>query len=289
MSKNILVVLLIMISALFGCGSGGGTSTSGTSGQSQDPSSGPAVPGQQTKQTLTTALDGNIAGYLEYLPGDHATSNHTYPLIIFCHGLGELGDGSSASLDKVAYNGIPKLIRNNQFPTGFTVNNQTFSFIVVSPQFKSWPTANNIVALIDHLKTRGIRFDPKRVYVTGLSMGGGATWSAANSSASLPLIAAVVPVCGAQDSNDASAKRIADGHLAVWALHNNGDQTVTVNNTNHWIDAINKFNPTIPPRKTIFNVSGHDAWTQTYNPAYKEVFDGTPLNVYEWMLTHKKP
>lgn len=286
MSKSILTILLIMISMLFGCGSGGNTSTSG---QSQDPSSGPAVPGQQSKQTLATAVDGNIAGYLEYLPGDYATSNHTYPLIIFCHGSGEVGDGSSAALDKVANNGIPRLIRDNKFPAGFTVNNQTFSFIVVSPQFKSWPTSNNIVALIDHLKTQGIRFDPKRVYVTGLSMGGGATWAAANSTASLPLIAAAVPVCGAQDSNDAGAKRIADAHLPVWALHNNGDPTVSVNNTNHWIDAINKFNPTIPPHKTIFVASSHDAWTQAYNPAYKEIFDGKPLNVYEWMLTYKKP
>jgi hypothetical protein len=33
-------------------------------------------------------------------------------------------------------------------------------------------------------------------------------------------------------------------------------------------------------KKTIFLVNGHDAWTTTYDPSYKE----NGLNVYEWML-----
>jgi len=35
---------------------------------------------------------------------------------------------------------------------------------------------------------------------------------------------------------------------------------------------------------TIFPVSGHDAWTKTYDLNFRE--DG--LNVYEWMLTHSR-
>ena len=281
--------LCLLLAALFlvGCG---GSNAPGSSSWVPDPSSGPAVPGQQVKHTLATALDGNIGGYLEYLPGDYATSNHTYPLMLFCHGVGGLGNGSEASLDKVANNGVPRLIRDGAFPAGFTVNQESFSFIVVSPQFINWPAASNLVALLDHLTlSRGLRIDPKRVYVTGLIMGGGLTWSAASSASSLARIAAVVPVCGALDSSDAGAKRIADAHLPVWALHNSGDPTVPVSNTQHWIDAINQCNPAIPPRKTIFTSTSHDAWTEAYDPEYWETIDGQAMNVYEWMLSYRKP
>lgn len=253
-----------------------------------DPSHGPAVPGQQVKQVLPTALDGNIGGYLEYVPGDYASSGHSYPLLVFCHGSGEVGDGSDTALTKVAQNGPPKLIRDGQFPAGFTVNGNTYSFIVVSPQFKGWPSASNLKALLDHLKGKGMRFNPARVYVTGLSMGGGATWVAARDSNTLPLIAAVVPVCGAQDSDLASAKRISDAHLPVWALHNDQDPTVSVNNTNNWIRDINANAPVVPARKTIFVSTSHDAWSKAYNPAYREDIDGQAMNVYEWMLAHSK-
>jgi predicted peptidase len=279
------VCLVLWVLCMMGCGSG----ASGPSSQVQDPSSGVAVAGKQVKRTLAAPLDGNIGGYLEYLPGDYDTSNHTYPLIIFCHGSGEVGDGSSASLDNVAKNGVPRLIRDNAFPAGFTVGAETFSFIVVSPQFKSWPAASNIVALLNLLKNQGVRYDLRRVYLTGLSMGGGATWGGASTASSLALIAGVVPVCGAQDASTAGAQLIADAELPVWALHNSGDPTVSVNNTNHWIDAINSQSPVVPARKTIFIATGHDAWTQAYNPNYRETINGRWLNVYEWMLCFRKP
>ncbi len=270
--------------SLLGCTGGAHTTPAVT----PDPSSGPAVPGQQVKQVLPTTLDGNIGGYLEYVPGDYATSGRTYPLMIFCHGSGEVGDGSDAALTKVAQNGPPKLIRDGHFPAGFTVNGSTFSFIVVSPQFKGWPAASNLKALVDHLRGKGLRFDPARVYVTGLSMGGGATWLAARDTTTLPLIAAVAPICGAQDSDLAGAKRIADAHLPVWALHNNQDPTVTVNNTEHWIRDINANTPAIPARKTLFTSTSHDAWTKAYDPTYRENINGQDMNVYEWLLSFRK-
>jgi len=274
--------LLLAALCLLGCGGSKENSM-------PDPSSGPAVAGQQTKHVQSTAIDGNIGGYLEYLPGDYDTSGHTYPLLIFCHGMGELGDGSDTGLDAVARNGVPKLIRTGSFPSGFTVDGETFAFIVVSPQFKAWPTASNIAALLDHLRGRNLRFDARRVYVTGLSMGGGATWNAASNATTLAQIAAVVPVCGAQGPNDAGAKRIAEASLPVWALHNNGDPTVPVSNTTGWMTAINKYSPAIPPRQTIFQSTSHDAWSEAYDPEYWETIDGQPMNIYEWMLMHRKP
>jgi predicted peptidase len=274
---------------LLGCGGGSKDASSGsTAPKTTDPSTGPAVPGQQVKQVLTTPIDTNIGGYLEYVPGDYATTTRIYPLMIFCHGLGELGTGSSTDLDKVAVNGPPKLIKNNQFPAGFTVNGGTYSFIVISPQFKQWPSNSNIKALLDHLKGKGLRFDPTRVYLTGLSMGGGITWTAGSDATVLPSLAAILPICGAAGSDPAGAKRVADAKLPVWALHNDQDPTVTVSNTNNWVTEINNNAPTIPARKTIFVAASHDAWSKAYDPNYREMINGQNMNVYEWMLSYKK-
>ena len=171
--------LCFLLATLGLTGCGGSSETAAPSAQG-DPSSGPAVAGQQLKRSLAAPLDGNIGGYLEYLPGDCLSSGHSYPLMIFCHGSGERGDGSEAALDAVARNGVPKLIQNGTFPAGFTATGGTFAFIVISPQFMNWPTPGNIVALLDHLRGRGLPIDSRRVYLTGLSMGGGATWAAAS-------------------------------------------------------------------------------------------------------------
>ncbi|MBW7890223.1 MAG: hypothetical protein H3C48_04190, partial [Chitinophagaceae bacterium] len=42
--------------------------------------------------------------------------------------------------------------------------------------------------------------------------------------------------------------------------------------------------PSVKAKLTVFNANGHDAWSKTYDPNFRE--DG--LNVYEWMLSHKR-
>jgi len=61
---------------------------------------------------------------------------------------------------------------------------------------------------------------------------------------------------------------------------------VPVSNTNGYVDLINA-DPTPPSplaKKTIFPVQGHDAWTTTYNPDFRE----NGLNIYEWMLQYQR-
>ncbi len=48
------------------------------------------------------------------------------------------------------------------------------------------------------------RIDTTRIYVSGLSMGGGVTWEYAAAYASR--VAAIVPICGASTPNDTKAK-----------------------------------------------------------------------------------
>jgi hypothetical protein len=243
----------------------------------------------QVQTARYTSMTANTNAFYEYLPqGYSATGTQTYPLILFIHGMGELGDGSSANLPKVLRNGPPKLINNGTFPTSFTVNGQTHRFIVISPQFVAWPNGAQIDAIISYA-IANYKVDPKRVYVTGLSMGGGMTWDYAGNTAFLTYvqrIAAIVPICGASSPSIYRSRTIANYNLPVWALHNLNDPTVPVSYTNDYIDMINAVVPaiTIPPKKTIFNASGHDAWSTAYSPTYRE----NNMNVYEWMLQYQR-
>lgn len=235
------------------------------------------------------SMTSNSNGFYEYLPAGYSTPGNQakYPVIIFLHGQGELGNGSSSQLSTVLRNGPPKLINQGIFPASFTVNGQTHSFIVISPQFTSWPTPTGINNIINYL-IQNYRVDTNRIYLTGLSMGGGGVWEyAGNNSTYANRLAAIIPVCGASWPEPGRARIIAAANLPVWATHNLNDGTVPVYYTNDYITAM--LQAPIPsiiiPKKSIFNASGHDAWTTTYNPSWRE--NGI-YNVYEWMLTHQR-
>src|ERR1700694_3606519 len=99
----------------------------------------------QTPRYITTS--SNSHGFYEYLPAGYGTGSQKYPLMIFIHGIGELGNGVS-DLPRVLKNGPPKLINNGTFPNSFTVNGNTFSYIVISPQFVNIPGPLDIDALM---------------------------------------------------------------------------------------------------------------------------------------------
>ena len=284
MSSGWKVGVILSGICLLGC-SGPGHSTA----SEPNYGAGPPIPGLQVHRSLAAALDGNIGGYLEFVPADYATSNHTYPLLLFCHGSSESGDGSNDMVGNVANRGVPMLLRDGGFPAQFTVKGETYSFIVESPQFQNWPSPSNLVALMDHLKSRDLHFDPTRVYLTGLSMGGALAWTGACSPELLPMIAAVVPISGAETFTEARAQVIAEAGLPVWALHNDGDPMVSSSLTRDWVDAINRHNPAIPARETLFHNEIHDAWTLAYNPGCRETIEGISMNLYEWLLSYRKP
>jgi predicted peptidase len=232
---------------------------------------------QQTARYISTC--SNSGGFYEYLPQGYNSSTQSYPLIIFIHGIGELGDGSSSQLPKVTNNAIPKLIKLGQFPTSFSVNGQNFSFVILSPQFKAWPSAADVNSVINYA-VQHYRVDPSRIYVTGLSMGGGATWEYAAAYANR--VAAIVPVCGASYPTTTKAQAIAAGKVAVWGTHNDYDPTVPSSNTKNYVAYITQAGGNA--KKTIWPLSYHDAWGKTYDPNFKE----NNLNVYQWMLQYQK-
>lgn len=238
----------------------------------------------QTPRYLSMITNSNA--FYEYLPQGYQSESVNYPLLIFVHGIGELGRGTLASLPNVLFNGPPRVIKDGKFPNSFRVGVDEFKFVVISPQFISWPTATDIKEVIDYAINH-YKVDINRIYLTGLSMGGGVVWEyASNSVAYASRIAGLVPVCGVAPSNAQKGQNIASANLPVWATHNDGDGTVDVDNTHNFIRFINSSNPPPNPlaKKTIFDDDSHDAWSKTYNPDFKE----NGLSVYEWMLLHKR-
>jgi predicted peptidase len=197
--------------------------------------------------------------YLSYVPDGYGTHrSQKWPLLLFLHGAGERG----SDLELVKIHGPPKLIETGK----------KFPFVVISPQCPKdsmWvPPA--LEALIDSVQRR-YRIDSARIYVTGLSLGGFATWELALRHPER--YAAIIPICGGGDPS--RADRLRD--LPVWAFHGAQDDVVPLSGSQDMIAAIKAAGGN--PRFTVYPQSGHDSWTETY--ANDEV--------YSWLLQQRRP
>ncbi len=241
------------------------------------------------QKPVTVSVNYAISGYLEWLPQDYdKDTTKQYPLLIFLHGIGEIGDGSKAQLTKLLKQGPPKLIHDKKFPLYFTVDGQHFSFIVLSPQFNTNARNYNVIDTLIHYAVDKYRVDKSRIYLTGISMGGGIAWIYAGSAKKFAdRLAALYIVCGNTKPYPGNVRTIVSSHLPVKVMHNSGDTVVPASNSIDWVNKLNTHFPPIQPKAelTLFNGQAHDAWTKSYDPAYKE----NGKNAYEWMLTYKRP
>ena len=237
---------------------------------------------QKIKRTSTKSS----IPYLEHLPEDYSVTESEgkkYPLLIFLHGTGEKGDGSDQQAWKVAKNGPPKHIQNGHNMT-FNVSGQQHSLIVISPQLLysagNWPDYY-IDEVVQHV-LQNYRVDNTRIYLTGLSLGGGGVWRYGGQNAEL--FAAIAPVCGAQSVMFDRARNIASKGLPVWAFHGSKDNTVPLSSTKGWINAINANGAGSDAKLTVYEGVSHNSWGRAYNTTYAY----HQPNLYEWLLSHTK-
>ena len=218
-----------------------------------------ASPKQAAHRFRTTVKKEVTLDYLLYLPPDYGKTEEKAPLMLFLHGMGERGD----DLEKVKKHGPPKLIQEGwEFP-----------FIVVSPQcprWSWWPAeVKTLDALLDKI-CKKYRVDKRRIYLTGLSMGGYGTWALAEHQPRR--FAAIAPVCGGHEEPEKLAK-IA--HVPVWAFHGRQDQVVPVERSREIIRVLEKAGG--DPKLTTYPDTGHHAWKKAYRTE----------KLYEWMLSHR--
>lgn len=229
---------------------------------------------------VSAYINESTGGYYEALPSRYDSSNKKYPMILFLHGIGELGNGSS-DLPKMLRAGLPRLINRKKFPPSFEVGGENLSFIVISPQFKKRPDNEQVNGVLKYMVSK-YRVDTSRIYVTGLSLGGGITWEYASQYGNS--IAAAVPICGGSWPDPKRAGRIATANLPVWAFHNADDKVVPVSYTRDYVNIINANHPSVKAKYTIWATGGHDSWTKAYDPEFRE----QGKNMYEWMLSYKR-
>lgn len=239
------------------------------------------IQGQQVAKHVRASNGVNI-GFLQFTPKDY-NNGQKHPVIIFLHGIGERGNGGS-EINKVSKVGIPKLIKKGEDMT-FTYNGKRESFVVLSPQlskkYGAWQ--NFYVEEMIEYATKYLKIDPNRIYLTGMSLGGGGVWSFSSASlANSKKLAAIATVCATCKMTN--GKNIADADLAVWSFHARNDSRVSVSCTNNAIDRIISYLPSVRPKKTIWSTGNHSIWDRAYNPSTK----GNEPNIYEWFLSHKR-
>lgn len=230
-------------------------------------------------QKITKSSNTSGYGFVLGKPDTYDPSK-TYPLIIFLHGIGGIGDGSDTALN---------LLLNGEIPKGLQTNSLANGFLLLAPQIGSTNyTGNEVDAMINYA-TANLSVDLTKVHLTGLSLGGGGTLNYVSSSAARAAkLATAIPIATTYITGN--YKYVADANLPVWAFHNLNDTNggTPVAATNYAVTAINSYGG-FQAVKTLFNATGHGGWDTAYGSAPPVAPNGQGLvsptvNIYQWML-----
>lgn len=193
------------------------------------------------------------------------------PLILFLHGAGERGE----DVWRASIHG----------PSKYAAQNPDFPFILVTPlcpEEKVWSNEVLLELLNEVISKHNV--DEKRIYLTGLSMGGYGTWSLGVPHAKR--FAAIAPICGGGERIEILL--VARGYsgpaklndlrtLPVWAFHGAKDTVVPLSESERMLKALEEAKCE-NVKLTVYPEATHDSWTETYNnPA-----------LYKWFLKHRR-
>lgn len=201
----------------------------------------------------------------------------TYPLVIFLHGAGERGEDNRAQ----AKHGVRAFLQNQAKYPCFLIAPQCPSRLqwVDTPwgnlkhALPAQPTdpMQSTIELIGALQKEFPAIDPKRLYVTGLSMGGFGTWDLLSR---MPgKLAAAVPICGGAD--EAQAAAIAK--VPVWVFHGGNDDVVKTVRSRNIVAALKAAGGA--PKYTEYPGVGHGSWDRAYGET----------DLFPWLFSQKLP
>lgn len=215
----------------------------------------------------TATFDGLTMPYRLYVP-ENLIPGERYPLVLFLHGGGERGTDNISQL--LAYEGA--LVWTRQAEKCFVLAPQCPDG---EPGWLEKHCLTAMQALEDIMKAHPV--DRDRLYLTGMSMGGGGCW---RMNYMFPtLFAAIVPICSAAcirgrdviipEAIEAVAEAFAGKNL--WLYHAADDFVVTPESTRSLVKALERrgkkkgvdfFYTEYPGERNL----GHGSW----EPAYED-------------------
>jgi predicted peptidase len=207
-----------------------------------------------------TNLVGDKNAYYE-IPSDTYDKTKPAPVLIFMHGKDQKAWGENKVNTNVLNVGLPNLIRSGtvKFPG---------IFLVLQNQYSDWDNYFDygrdsssvrkpgayVKNFIDEMK-KVYNIDTTRIYLTGLSMGGGGCLSVVQNYPSL--CAAAVPIAGWGDP-----AKTTNIKTAIWIIQGELDHGSTLKALG---ESFIRNNPTVQNHApTIYAGVGHDAWTRGY-------------------------
>ncbi|HEY0348012.1 MAG TPA: prolyl oligopeptidase family serine peptidase [Pyrinomonadaceae bacterium] len=215
--------------------------------------------GQELEKVLTAKTFTNSRGenlpYRLFMPANY-DRRKKYPLIVFLHGSGGLGNDNLKQLQ------LGNLYLIDRFTQ--SESQSRYPAFVVAPQSigEGWVAANDritpsrqlslAVELIDELR-RTYSIDSGRLYVAGQSLGGFGTFAII--SAYPRMFAAGIPLCGGGDESKAAQYK----GTALWVFHGEKDESVPVANSRQMVAAIKKAGGQV--KYTEYPGEGHSIWT----------------------------
>jgi predicted peptidase len=214
---------------------------------------------------LTRTVDVH---YLLYLPGDYGRDPQVqWPLIIFLHGASERGDD-------------PQVITRYSIPA-FLTSTLDFPFVVLAPQSpldEWWSNQTDVLdALLNQVQAT-YAVDPKRIFLTGQSMGGFGTWAMALKYPTR--FAAIVPVASGWDfTNELVPANICDlKNVPIWIFHGALDTSVPPDQVTSMVQALQACSGNV--RFTLYPDADH---LGSSNQAYADP------QLYEWLSAQHLP
>jgi predicted peptidase len=225
--------------------------------------------------------DGSILPYRILFPSDY-DKTHKYPLILVLHGAGERGSdnekqlvhGAKLFVDSLVRNKYPAIVVFPQCPaesywSSVTIDREKLPLQLTFDYTKpvTVPLKNAISLVQQLLKEDAV--DTKRIYITGLSMGGMGTFEAVYRYPDV--FAAALPICGGGDT--LRYKRVK---VPFWVFHGGDDAVVDVKYSRAMVNKLKDLKVRV--KYTEYPGVNHNSWDNAF----------AEPDFLKWMFQNKK-
>jgi len=225
--------------------------------------------------------DGSVLPYRILFPENY-DKTHQYPLILVLHGAGERGSdnekqlihGGKLFVDSLTRKRYPAIVVFPQCPaesywSSVSIEREklplqlTFDYT----QPVTAPLKNAIALVRQLVKDEGV--DTRRVYITGLSMGGMGTFEAVHRFPDM--FAAALPICGGGDTTH--YKKV---NLPFWVFHGGDDAVVDVKYSRAMVDRLKQLK--VKVKYSEYPGVNHNSWDNAF----------AEPDFLKWMFSNRK-